>query len=215
MAFKTGKSADNAAYERLLLKKSAKGDTDAFEELAQKYQKQIYNISLRLVNNGEDAADISQEVLLKLYRALPRFRGDAAFSTWVYRITVNTSRDFMRKTYKHKEYLYNNWTDEDDADKQVDIADYSAIPEDIYLNREVEQYLLALIENLSPKYKVVFTLREISGLGYQEIADILSISLGTVKSRLSRARKAMQDKIMADKEQYPHLSRLIGQKERD
>ncbi len=213
MVFK--KDKDSIAHERLLLKKSAKGDTDAFEELAQKYQKQIFNIALRLVNSSEDAADISQEVLLKLYRALPRFRGDAAFSTWVYRITVNTARDFMRKTYRHKEYLYNNWADEDDADKQVDIADYSAIPEDIYLNREVEQYLLALIENLSPKYKVVFTLREISGLGYQEIADILSISLGTVKSRLSRARKVMQDKIMADKEQYPHLSRLIGQKERD
>ena len=200
--------------ERQLIKQAQKGDTNAFENLALQYQKRIYNIALRMLNNPEDAADMTQEVLIKMYRALVKFRGDSAFSTWVYRITVNTCRDMLRRNYKHKENLLIDFGEGDDKDDtRREIADYSAMPEDIVLQNEAEAYLAALIAGLTPKYRMVVTLREVSGLGYQEIADTLQISLGTVKSRISRARKCMQEQVLSDAEQSPYLLRLIGHKE--
>lgn len=211
----TAASIDEAR-ERQWIKQAQKGDTSAFENLALQYQKRIYNIALRMLDNPEDAADMTQEVLIKMYRALPKFRGDSAFSTWVYRITVNTCRDMLRRNYKHKENLLLDFGESDDKDdNRREIADYSAIPEELLLQNEAESYLVALIDGLTPKYRMVVTLREISGLSYQEIADALQITLGTVKSRLSRARKCMQDQVLTNAEQSPHLLRLIGQREAD
>ncbi|MCL1817003.1 MAG: sigma-70 family RNA polymerase sigma factor [Clostridiales bacterium] len=196
--------------EQILIKRSLKGDATAFEELALIYQQRIYNIALRVLNQAEDAADVTQEVLLKLYRSLPKFRADAAFSTWVYRITVNACRDIMRSGFKQKEGLLLDFGDStEQEDLRREVADYTSIPENIFIEQETEQYLWALISSLSPKYRLVITLREISGLSYQEISDAVSISLGTVKSRINRARKSMQEQLYRDAEQYPHLRRLI------
>ncbi|MCL2496069.1 MAG: sigma-70 family RNA polymerase sigma factor [Clostridiales bacterium] len=213
MAVHIRKPPDEEAGERLLIKRSQKGDTAAFEELALAYQKLIYNIAVRMLGNAEDAADMTQETLLKIYRALPKYRGDAAFSTWVYRITANTCRDMMRRNRKHQEALWVDFAGDDNDESNLrEVADYSAIPEDILLAKESEGYLNALINGLSPKYRMIITMREISGLGYQEIADAAGISIGTVKSRLARARQCMREQILANAEQYPHLLRLIGQR---
>jgi RNA polymerase sigma-70 factor (ECF subfamily) len=213
MAVNKQKLPEAEAQERLLIKRSQKGDAAAFEELALAYQQRIYNIAFRTLGQAEDAADTAQEVLLKMYRALPKFRGEAAFSTWVYRITVNTCRDMLRRSYKQKEGLLIDFGEGDEeGEGRRDVADYSYIPEKILIDKEAENYLQALITGLSPKYRMVITLREISGLGYQEIADTLDISIGTVKSRLSRARKCMQEQVLANAEQYPHLRRLIGER---
>ena len=201
------------AREQWLIKRSRKGDAAAFEELALAYRQRIYNIALRMLSNTEDAADVTQEALLKMYRSLPFYRADAAFSTWVYRITVNACHDMLRRAYKQKEGLSLDFfgdTKEEDSPREV--ADYSAIPEEILLEKETEAYLQALIAGLTPRYRLVVTLREISGLGYQEIAEAVGLSLGTVKSRLNRARKCMQEKLLRDAEQYPHLRRLIGER---
>jgi RNA polymerase sigma-70 factor (ECF subfamily) len=200
------------AREHMLIKRSQKGDTAAFEELALDYQQRVYNIALRMLSQAEDAADVTQEVLLKMYRSLPKFRGEAAFSTWIYRITINTCRDTIRRGYKQKEDLLQDFGEGCDDETSRDVADYSQIPEDILEEQETEDYLQALISGLSPKYRLVVTLREISGLGYQEVADTLGISLGTVKSRLSRARKCMQEQLLRNAEQYPHLRRLISER---
>ena len=198
--------------ERLLIKRSQKGDAAAFEELALAYQQRVYNIALRVLNQAEDAADVTQEVLLKVYRSLPKFRGEAAFSTWIYRITINACRDMLRHSYKQKEGLLDFGESNDDEDNRRDIADYSGMPEEVLVEQETERYLQALIAGLTPKYRLAITLRELSGLGYQEIAATLNISLGTVKSRLNRARQCLREQILRDAEQYPHLRRLISER---
>ncbi|MCL1975372.1 MAG: sigma-70 family RNA polymerase sigma factor [Firmicutes bacterium] len=212
MAFSINKPSGIDAQEWLLIKNSQKGDIAAFEELTLKYQQRIYNIALRVLGNVEDAADTTQEVLLKIYRSLPKFRGEAAFSTWVYRISVNTCRDMLRRNYRLKEDLFPDFGEGNDDEANREVADYSLMPENIYLAQETEAYLHALIDGLSPKYRLVVTLREISGLSYQEIASAVNISEGTVKSRLNRARKCMREKVLRDAEHYPHLSRLIGER---
>ena len=198
-----------------LIKRSQKGDAAAFEELVFPYQQRIYNIALRVLGETEDAADATQEVLLKMYRSLPNFRGEAAFSTWAYRITINVCRDMLRRGYKQKEGPLDFTGNDGEEEVQREVADYSSLPEDILVEQENEAYLHALIAGLTPKYRLVVTLREISGLGYQEIADAAEISLGTVKSRLNRARKCMQEKLLRDAEQYPHLRRLIVERGAD
>lgn len=212
MAVSALKPSGADARETMLIKRSQKGDSAAFEELALIYQQRIYNTALRMLNHAEDAADVTQEALLKMYRALPKFRWEASFSTWVYRITVNACHDILRRGYKQKEGLLLDFGEGEEGEASREVADYSCIPEDIMVEQETGQYLQALISGLTPKYRLVVTLREISGLSYQEIADAVGISIGTVKSRLNRARQSMQEQVLRDVEQYPHLRRLIGER---
>lgn len=194
--------------EKELIRRSKDGDMAAFEDLVAPYSRRIYNIGLKMLNNSEDAADMAQDVLLKIYRNLNRFRGDAAFSTWVYRISVNTCRDLLRSSYRLHERLFTDFGEENER-AEYEVADYSAMPEQLYEDGECSDYLLALIRGLTPKYRIVMVLREISGLSYQEIADAVNISVGTVKSRLNRARAAMRSQAVADAEHNPQLARLI------
>jgi len=198
--------------ERQLIIRCIEGNIAAFEQLIAPYQKQIFNVGLRMLNSYEDAADLTQDTMLKIYRALPSFRGDARFSTWLYRITVNTCQDYLRKSYKQKEIQFSDYTKDEENDRELDVADYSALPEQICLDGEADEYLLALINGLSPKYSLVTVLREISGMSYDEIAHAANISVGTVKSRLNRARAVMRKQVLADAEHNSQLSRLIGQR---
>lgn len=198
------------AAERALIKRAKAGDEAAFRQLVDAYSKRIYNIGLRMLGNSEDAADMTQEALIKIYRSLPGFRGDAAFSTWVYRISLNTCRDALRTAYRRHERVFSDFGEDDTANADFDVADYSAMPENLYIEGEETRFLLRLIDGLSPKYRLVVTMREISGLSYQEIADAANLSVGTVKSRLNRARAAMRSQAERDAEHYPQLLRLIG-----
>ncbi|MBQ6808812.1 MAG: sigma-70 family RNA polymerase sigma factor [Firmicutes bacterium] len=210
MKTKNTAAVSSQQFEEMeLIKKSRNGDTAAFSELVAPYSKRIYNIGLKMLNNREDAADMAQDVLLKIFRNLNRFRGDAAFSTWVYRISVNTCRDILRSSYRQHERLFTDFGEENEQ-PEYEVADYSALPEQLYEDRESNAYLLALIRGLTPKYRIVMVLREVSGLSYQEIADAVNISVGTVKSRLNRARAAMREKALADAEHNPQLARLIN-----
>ena len=194
--------------EQELIIKSRAGDTLAFEQLVAPYSRRIYNIGLKMLSNSEDAADMAQDVLIKIYRNLDRFRGEAAFSTWVYRISVNSCRDILRCSYRQHERLFTDFGEENEH-TDYEVADYSSLPDRIYEDEECSAYLLSLIHGLTPKYRIVMVLREVSGLSYQEIADAVNISVGTVKSRLNRARAAMRAQAMADAEHNPHLARLI------
>jgi RNA polymerase sigma-70 factor, ECF subfamily len=204
------KGGDTVLTEPELIKRAKAGDEECFAGLAEAYSGRIYNTGLRMLGNNEDAADMTQEVLLKIYRHLGNFRGDSAFSTWVYRITVNSCRDFLRTAYRRKELIFTDFGEDGESEEDFHIADFSAIPEAVYLQNECENYLAELINGLSPKYRIVIVLREISGLSYQEIAAAVDISIGTVKSRISRARAALADKLASDREHYPHLSGLIS-----
>ena len=195
--------------EQELIQRAKAGDETAFTALVQAYSQRIFNIGLRMLGNREDAADMAQEALIKIYRYLNSFRGDAAFSTWVYRISINCCRDYLRAAYRNRELPFTGFGEDDDDAPAFEIEDSSAIPENVYLSGEEHAYLLAQIAQLNPKYRIVVVLRELCGLSYQEIAEAVEISIGTVKSRLSRARIALAKKITADMEQYSHLGSLI------
>lgn len=149
--------------ERELIKKAKAGDNAAFRQLVDAYSKRIYNIGLKMLGNSEDAADMTQETLLKIYRNLGGFRGDSAFSTWVYRISVNTCRDALRAVYRRHERVFSGFGEEEAEDGFPEVADYSALPEIIYIEGEEMRYLQRLIDGLTPKYRLVVTLRELSG----------------------------------------------------
>ncbi len=185
--------------EKQLIKLAQQGDIKAFEQLVAFHSRRIYNIGLRMLGNPEDAADMCQETLLKIYRHLPEYRGSAAFSTWLHRISVNTCHDFLRNRNRRQEISLSQLTDDQGSPlAELEIADYSTLPEQLYLDQESQDYLQALINGLTPKYRLVTALREVSGLSYQEIAAAAGISVGTVKSRLNRARAVMRQRMLAD-----------------
>lgn len=191
-----------------LLEKSRSGDVEAFEQLISKYEKKIYTIAYRFMGNHEDASDLAQEAMLKAYRSMAKFRGDASFKTWLYHITANVCRDELRKRSKRQEVSLDQPLVFEDGEAPRQTADWSAVPEDLYESKEMQEYLGKLIRGLTDEYRMVIVMRELQGLSYEEIAMKLDCSLGTVKSRLSRARKALKDKITADREQIAKEQRL-------
>ena len=188
--------------------KAASGDADAFETLVLKYEKNIYYIALRMMPSAEDAKDVSQNVLIKIYNNLSNFKGDSLFSTWIYRITVNTCIDEIRK-YKRK-----NEVSIDDEDKGVgrNIQDSALSPEQNIIASEGLNAILETVKELPEEYSTVITLRDIQGFAYSEIADITECSLGTVKSRISRARGKLKELLLKKGELYETDGRLTFKK---
>lgn len=171
--------------EKQLLAKAKQGDEGAFSALLEPYQKKIYNLAVRMLRNEQDAQDAGQEALLKMFRSLRTFKEEAAFSTWVYSITKNTCLDILRKLKRKKE-------DDIENVSYMFQAKASEMPEHMALQKESMGRLALLIQNLPVAQKEVVVLREIDGYSYEEIAELLQISLGTVKSRLARAREALR-----------------------
>ncbi len=177
----------------ILVKQAASGDTYAFGELVKKYEKMVYNLAYQYSGNREDAFDISQEVFIKAWRAIGTFRGDCSFSTWIYRITKNAYLDFSMKSAR-RETLSLNVTDDDGEDKSLDIVntDESTSPEDVAEKNERETALHSAIASLGDEHREIIVLREFEGYSYDDIASMLGLELGTVKSRINRARKQIK-----------------------
>lgn len=170
--------------EQVWISQAASGDTHAFAHLVEQYEKQVYHHALRLVGNPEDAADISQEVFWKAWRALPTFRGQSSFSTWLYRLTDNACTDLFRREKKRRKDV--PLVLEDLSSSQLVHPDPT--PQEQVEARESLDTLEQGLAQLSQDHRRILVLRELSGLSYQEIASILGLSSGTVKSRLARAR---------------------------
>lgn len=185
----------------VLVNQAKDGNMESFEMLVEKYQKNVYNIAFRFVGNKEDAYDLAQEAFIKAYKGLKNFRQDATFKTWMYHITSNVCRDFLKKTKKVKELSLNEPLTTDDGDMEKQLADGSKGPEELYESYELSKFVQTMIDSLPDDYKEIIILREIQQLSYEEIAEVLQCSLGTVKSRLNRARKALREKICKVKEQ--------------
>ncbi|NLT96446.1 MAG: sigma-70 family RNA polymerase sigma factor [Clostridia bacterium] len=181
--------------EEELITRSQNGDIDAFEELVARYERKVYAIAYRFMGNPEDASDLAQEAFLKAFQSINGFRQEASFSTWICRIVSNVCRDQLRKAKRqsHNSLDEDVWLEEGSVKKQL--QDAKPTPDELYERKELNEYLQGLINNLSPEYKMVVVLRDIQGYSYEEIAQILDCSLGTVKSRLNRARKALRDQI--------------------
>lgn len=181
--------------ERISLAKA--GDHDAFAQLVEENQDRVYSLALRMVNNPDDAADLAQEAFLSAWRNLSGFQGEAAFSTWLYRLTSNLCIDFLRKEKRKRAagaVLYLDDTEEEEA--SIDLPDYGADPHRQLEQAEMREQLDRAMAALSPEHRTILSLREVSGLSYREIADLLSVEEGTVKSRIARARTALRKKLL-------------------
>lgn len=175
--------------EQVWISQAASGNTHAFAHLVERYEKQVYHHALRLVGNPEDAADISQEVFWKAWRALPTFRGESRFSTWLYRLTDNACMDWLRREKKRRS---DTSLDENEGLTQVQQLPHpDPSPQEHVEAQERQLTLEQGLAQLSEEHRRILVLRELSGLSYQEIGDLLGLSPGTVKSRLARARLAL------------------------
>lgn len=178
--------------ERVLVRRASRGDEGAFEALVARYEKGLYNLAFRMVPDREDAMDIVQEVFLKVHQALPGFRGDSRFSTWVYRVCVNASLDFLRKKQKIQTYSLDEPLNYGESQVVKEVPGDGMSVEDLVENMSLGHRILSLIQELDPAYRTMIVLCDIQGHTYQEIAEILDISVGTVKSRLHRARNMVR-----------------------
>ena len=175
-----------------LISKSQDGDISVFEELIKLYQKKIFNIAYRMVGNYDDASDIAQEVCIKIFRSIKKFKQDSSFSTWVYRITCNVCIDEIRK---RKANTISLTAINEDKEYEIPIVDKRGLPDEIVENKETEEFIMQSINELSPEYRALIILRDVYGYTYIEISKILCINIGTVKSRLNRARSLLKEKI--------------------
>ena len=166
------------------------GDINAYELLVKEYEKNVYNLALRMVGNSEDAADMSQEAFIKAYNSLTSFRGDSKFSVWLYRIVSNVCLDYLRSRGRRQTVSLSTEND-DGEDVEIDIADETQSPERLLDRRLTRDAVRRGLAALPPEHRQILLLREIQGLSYDEIADALGIEVGTVKSRIFRARKKL------------------------
>lgn len=188
--------------EKIMIKKAIKGDRDAFEKLIIKYEKRVYNIAYQMFGNEHDAMDVAQEVFIKVYQSLHKFNNNSAFSTWLHRITVNTCIDAHRKRKKDQQVESMDETKENDngvLTKQY--VDKGLTPEEAVIKKENITLVREAIDALKEDHKVIIILRDIKGYAYDEIADILDVSIGTVKSRIARARSQLKNTILQKREQ--------------
>lgn len=178
-----------------LVHASLSGDSEAFGELVKKYEKLIYNTSYQLIGNPDDAFDVSQETFIKAYRSLGSFRGDSKFSTWLYKICQNAARDYIRSKFRQKTVSLTAYDDDDTKEVQLDIVDddISSQPDRSLEREESRAAVREAIAKLSEDHKNVIVLRDIEGYSYEDISEILNLEIGTVKSRLNRARLAIKD----------------------
>ncbi len=163
------------------------GNTNAFEDLVLEYQKQVYHITLKMTGSEEDAFDLSQETFLKAYRSLSAFRGEASFGTWLYRMAANICIDFLRKK-KRGEKLISLDEEEEEGRRPLELPDLRYEPQNALEKKEIRESVRAGLQKLPHEQRLILVLRDVEGFSYQEIADTLKIELGTVKSRIFRAR---------------------------
>jgi len=186
----------NYEEEEVLIKLAKEGDKLAFSKLIRKYQNVVFNLLYRLIPDEFDINDIAQDIWIKVYQSISNFKGNSSFKTWLNKIAINTYYDKLRK----KGYIEEVSIDEEDEDgnKIFDVPDSSLIPEDIVLDNEWQNFLEDKIKKLPEKYKVMIIMREVQNLSYEEISNVMNMSVGTVKSRLARAR----EKLISDLAEY-------------
>jgi RNA polymerase sigma-70 factor, ECF subfamily len=177
-----------------LVRRVQKGDKGAFDLLVLKYQHKIVNLVMRYVRDPDQALDISQEAFLKAYRALPRFRGDSAFYTWLYRIAVNTAKNYLAAQRRRPLDVELDLQDPEQFDLHAKLKEVDT-PEGVVLSRELHETVERAIDSLPDDLRTAIVLRELDGMSYEEIAQTMDCPVGTVRSRIFRARDAIGKKI--------------------
>jgi RNA polymerase sigma-70 factor, ECF subfamily len=180
--------------DQQLVERVQRGDKKAFDLLVMKYQQRIVNLVSRFVRNPADAVDVTQDAFIKAYRALPNFRGESAFYTWMYRIAVNTAKNFLAVQSRRPQDLDPDIAGIEQIEGENALKEY-ATPEHMLLRDEIQQTVVSAIEELPEDLRVAITLREIEGLSYEEIALAMECPIGTVRSRIFRAREAIDKQL--------------------
>ncbi|MBL1140901.1 MAG: RNA polymerase sigma factor RpoE [Proteobacteria bacterium] len=180
--------------DKQLIDRVKNGEKAAYDLLVLKYQQRIVNLVSRFVRNQSDALDVTQEAFIKAYRALPNFRGESAFYTWLYRIAVNTAKNHL--AVQSRRPSGNNYdVSEIEQIEGADALKEQATPESLILKDELQATVLKAIEDLPEDLKTAIMLREIEGLSYEEIAGVMECPIGTVRSRIFRAREAIESEM--------------------
>ena len=195
--------------EQELVSRAQQGDQDAFAQLVEANQNRIYSLTLRMTGHPEDAADLAQESLLRAWRTLPSFQGDSSFSTWLYRLASNLCIDFHRQEKRKKANLTVMSLDDDEDSPATEVPDNRHTPEHELERKELRHAVGQALLQLSDEHRKILVLREVEGLSYTEIADLLSLEEGTVKSRIARARLALRNILKKDGNFSPPSSSTI------
>ncbi len=174
-----------------LVARARTGDRPAFAHLVDRHRVSVFNLTLRIVGNREDAEEAAQDVFVRAYKSLDRFRGDAKFVTWLYRIAVNVSLSSVRRT--RRDLSTTSISDDDEDGLPMQIPDASANPAELFEQAEFRDRVRNLVAELSPIYSAVISMYHIQSLSYDEIAEALELPIGTVKARLFRARAALRN----------------------
>ena len=176
--------------EKVLLARAKKGELAAFESIVTTYEKRVFSLALRSTDSEADAADITQEVFLRLWRGLADFRGESSLSTWLYRVTANLCVDLARKRANEQGAV--SLDDEEQLRAELPDPARTGHPESVLENNEVAQELQTCLNMLSEEHRRIVTLRDVAGMRYSDIAAVLGLEEGTVKSRLARARATLR-----------------------
>lgn len=186
-------SAD--ASDLSLVRRVQRGDKGAFDALVRKYQHKLVKLVMRYVRNPAEAEDVAQEAFIKAYRALPQFRGESAFYTWLYRIAINTAKNaVVARDRSPIEYSFDRNSSDEGPDMQGRMKDPDT-PEGLVLTDEIRSTVNGAIEALPEELRTAIVLRELEGLSYEEIAAAMDCPVGTVRSRIFRAREAIDRKL--------------------
>ncbi len=180
--------------DQQLVQRVQKGDKAAFDLLVLKYQHRVLKLVSRFVNDAAEAEDVAQEAFLKAYRALPAFRGDSAFYTWLYRIAINTAKNALVSNRRRPVDFDLDLQDPDQYERQAKLKEVDT-PEGVLLTDEIRLVVEKALEQLPEDLRTAIVLRELEGLSYEEIAEAMDCPVGTVRSRIFRAREAIDKKL--------------------
>jgi RNA polymerase sigma-70 factor (ECF subfamily) len=188
--------------DRLLVDRLRANESAAYEELIQRFQNPVFNLVARLLNDPSEAADIVQEVFLKIFRKIDSFRGECSLKTWVYRIAVHEAYNQRRWFRRHRQQETCLENDDDAAVNYVEVvADPGRSPFQVTLDHETRERIEAALAGLKPVFRTAVVLRDIEELSYEEIAQVLEVNLGTVKTRILRGREALRKELLAQESQ--------------
>ncbi len=187
-------SGNNAILDKELVRRVQQGDKSAFDLLVIKYQHRIIQLVNRYIKDPSEAQDVAQEAFIKAYRALGNFRGDSAFYTWLYRIAINTAKNYLvSRSRRHSDYHL----DIQDAEQVGNAPQLQGMdsPDYLLMNDEIITVIKSAIEKLPEEMRIAIMLREFEGMSYEEIAQAMECPVGTVRSRIFRAREAIDEKL--------------------